>query len=185
MHCEKCSLTPKQITPMNQFFSAIQKHTTDKKCNLIPEQMSPMNSFVLVIQKHTARKMQFVFWANDSYEQILFEQMTAMSRFFLVVQKQQCRSIPKQTTLMSRFFKCIRDRCCQMSFWCICLCVCVYVPGPQTVDLIPVCSRAGTRFTAPSMCCIKTSQSRSNKLKANLSDTCRITEQIHNFSHTQ
>lgn len=46
------------------------------------------------------------------------------------------------------------------------------VPGPQTVDLIPVRSRAGTRLIAPSMCCIKTSQSRSNRLKANLSDTC-------------
>jgi len=51
------------------------------------------------------------------------------------------------------------------------------------VDLIPVCSRAGTLLTAPSMCCIKTSQSRSNKLKANLSDTYRFREQIHDFIH--
>lgn len=49
--------------------------------------------------------------------------------------------------------------------------VCVSVPGPQTVDLMPVCSRLGTLLIAPSICCMNTSQSRSNKLKANLSDT--------------
>ncbi len=80
---------------------------------------------------------------------------------------------------MSQFFK-INQKQMLSNESLIHLSVCVYVPGPQTVDLIPVCSRAGTLFTAPSMCCIKTSQSRSNKLKANLSDTCRITEQIHN-----
>lgn len=61
--------------------------------------------------------------------------------------------------------------------WCFCgTCVCVYVrvPGPQTVDLMPVCSRTGTLLIAPSICCMKTSQSRSNKLNANLSDTWGI-----------
>lgn len=51
-----------------------------------------------------------------------------------------------------------------------------FVPGPHTVDLMPVCSRAGTLLTAPSMCCMNTSQSRSNRLKANLSDTCAVKE---------
>ena len=67
---------------------------------------------------------------------------------------------------------------------CVCLCVCV--PGPQTVDLMPVCSSAGTLLTAPSMCCMNTSQSRSNRLKANLSDTCKDTSQqwAHHDTHT-
>lgn len=52
--------------------------------------------------------------------------------------------------------------------------VCAVLPGPQTVDLMPVCSRTGTLLTAPSMCCMNTSQSRSNRLKANLSDTWEI-----------
>ncbi len=102
-----------------------------------------------------------------------------MSRFFSVIQKHSVKNVdqfPNRQHLWASSFKCIRNRCCHLMH----LSVCVYVPGPQTVDLIPVCSRAGTLFTAPSMCCIKTSQSRSNKLKANLSDTCRITEQIHN-----
>lgn len=46
-------------------------------------------------------------------------------------------------------------------------------PGPQTVDLIPVFSSTGTRLMAPSMCWVNTSQSRSKRPKANLSDTCR------------
>lgn len=45
------------------------------------------------------------------------------------------------------------------------------LPGPQTVDLMPVLSSTGTRLMAPWMCCIKTSQSRSKRLKANFSDT--------------
>jgi hypothetical protein len=49
--------------------------------------------------------------------------------------------------------------------------VCLHVPGPQTVDLMPVCSRAGTLFMAPSIFAENTSQSRSKRLKANLSDT--------------
>lgn len=44
-------------------------------------------------------------------------------------------------------------------------------PGPQTVDLIPVFSSTGTRLMAPSMCWVNTSQSRSKRPKANLSDT--------------
>lgn len=44
-------------------------------------------------------------------------------------------------------------------------------PGPQTVDLTPVFSSTGTRLTAPSMCWVNTSQSRSKRPKANLSDT--------------
>lgn len=44
-------------------------------------------------------------------------------------------------------------------------------PGPQTVDLTPVFSSTGTRLTAPSMCGLNTSQSRSKRPKANLSDT--------------
>lgn len=43
--------------------------------------------------------------------------------------------------------------------------------GPQTVDLIPVFSNTGTRLMAPSMCWVNTSQSRSKRPKANLSDT--------------
>lgn len=44
-------------------------------------------------------------------------------------------------------------------------------PGPQTVDLTPVFSSTGTRLMAPSMCGLNTSQSRSKRPKANLSDT--------------
>lgn len=44
-------------------------------------------------------------------------------------------------------------------------------PGPQTVDLTPVFSSTGTRLMAPSMCWVNTSQSRSKRPKANLSDT--------------
>jgi len=40
------------------------------------------------------------------------------------------------------------------------------LPGPQTVDLIPVVSSAGIRLTAPSMLKPNTSQSNSNKEKA-------------------
>lgn len=47
------------------------------------------------------------------------------------------------------------------------------LPGPQTVDLIPVLSNTGTRLTAPSMCCENTSQSRSKSPKEKLSDTCK------------
>ncbi len=57
---------------------------------------------------------------------------------------------------------------------CKCLCVFVYIPGPHTVDLMPVCSRTGTLLIAPSICCMNTSQYRSNRLKANLSDTWKI-----------
>lgn len=42
---------------------------------------------------------------------------------------------------------------------------------------MPVCSRTGTLFIAPSICCMNTSQSRSNKLNANLSDTWREKKQ--------
>ena len=63
----------------------------------------------------------------------------------------------------------IADASAELLFLCACVCVCV--PGPQTVDLIPVFSRSGTLFMAPSICCMNTSQSRSNRLKANLSDT--------------
>lgn len=45
-------------------------------------------------------------------------------------------------------------------------------PGPQTVDFTPVFSNTGTRLMAPSMCWVNTSQSRSKRPKANLSDTC-------------
>lgn len=47
------------------------------------------------------------------------------------------------------------------------------LPGPQTVDLMPVLSSTGTLLMAPWMCCIKTSQSKSKRLKANFSDTWR------------
>lgn len=64
--------------------------------------------------------------------------------------------------------------------WCVYVHVCVWVPGPQTVDLMPVCSRTGTLLIAPSIFCMNTSQSRSNRLKANLSDTW---EEKHKWTH--
>ncbi len=43
----------------------------------------------------------------------------------------------------------------------------VSIPGPQTVDLIPIVSRTGSLCMAPSRLLPNTSQSNSNKEKAN------------------
>ncbi len=62
--------------------------------------------------------------------------------------------------------------------WCVwvfvSMCMRMWVPGPQTVDLMPVCSRTGSLLIAPSILFMNTSQSSSNRLKANLSDTWEI-----------
>lgn len=47
--------------------------------------------------------------------------------------------------------------------------------GPQTVDLMPVSPMMGTLLMWPSMWALKTSQSKSNKEKANESSTCTPT----------